>query len=49
MTWLVGVAAIAIDDQNQRLFDQAADTYVVKDGSGRSKTTTATETAEFTR
>lgn len=49
LTWLVGVAAIAIDDQNQRLFDQAADTYVVKDGSSRSRTTTATETAEFTR
>lgn len=30
LTWLVGVAAIAIDDQNQRLFDQFADTYVVK-------------------
>lgn len=30
LTWLVGVAAIAIDEQNQRLFDQFADTYVVK-------------------
>lgn len=30
LTWLVGVAAIAVDDQNQRLFDQFADTYVVK-------------------
>ncbi|MFB6127915.1 MAG: RDD family protein [Halolamina sp.] len=30
LTWLVGVAAIAVDDQNQRLFDQLAETYVVK-------------------
>lgn len=29
LTWLVGMAAIAVDDQNQRLFDQLADTYVV--------------------
>jgi uncharacterized RDD family membrane protein YckC len=31
LTWIVGIAAIAIDDQNQRLFDQFADTYVVRD------------------
>lgn len=31
LTWLVGIAAIAIDDQNQRIFDQFADTYVVAD------------------
>lgn len=30
LTWLVGIAAIAIDTQNQRLFDQLADTYVVR-------------------
>ena len=30
-TWLVGIAAIAIDDENQRVFDQLADTYVVAD------------------
>lgn len=29
LTWLVGVAAIAVDDRNQRLFDQVAGTYVV--------------------
>ena len=28
LTWLVGMAAIAIDDRNQRLFDQIAGTYV---------------------
>lgn len=33
-TWLVGMAAIAMNDDNQRLFDQAADTYVVADGNG---------------
>lgn len=31
LTWLVGVVAIAIDDENQRVFDQLADTYVVAD------------------
>lgn len=31
LTWIVGIAAIATDDQNQRLFDQFADTYVVRD------------------
>lgn len=30
LTWIVGIAAIAIDDQNQRLFDQFAETYVVR-------------------
>lgn len=30
LTWIVGIAAIAIDDRNQRLFDQVADTYVVR-------------------
>lgn len=30
-TWLVGMAAIAVNDDNQRLFDVAADTYVVRD------------------
>lgn len=39
LTWLVGVAVIAMDEQNQRLFDQAAATYVVKDGHGGSATT----------
>ena len=31
LTWLVGMAAIAIDNQNQRLFDRAAATYVVRE------------------
>lgn len=34
LTWLVGMAAIAMDDRNQRLFDQAAETYVVRDTDG---------------
>ena len=33
-TWLVGMAAIAVNDQNQRLFDKASDTYVVRDTEG---------------
>ncbi|MFW5911327.1 MAG: RDD family protein [Halolamina sp.] len=47
LTWLVGIAAIAIDEQNQRLFDMAADTYVVRDGSSPKLTTDRRE--EFTR
>ena len=31
LTWLVGMAAIAIDDDNQRVFDEVAGTYVVRD------------------
>lgn len=30
-TWLAGMAAIAVNEDNQRLFDKAADTYVVRD------------------
>ncbi|WP_435116868.1 RDD family protein [Halolamina sp. C58] len=36
LTWLVGMAAIAIDDQNQRLFDGVAGTYVVRDTGRKS-------------
>ncbi|MBP1985707.1 RDD family protein [Halolamina salifodinae] len=48
LTWLVGIAVIAMDEQNQRLFDQAAATYVVKDGSS-APATTAKRSPEFTR
>ena len=48
LTWLVGMAAIAIDDRNQRLFDQVAVTYVVKD-SGSGPALTAERKDEFTR
>jgi uncharacterized RDD family membrane protein YckC len=34
LTWLVGMAAIAMDDRNQRLFDRAAETYVIRDTGG---------------
>ncbi|GAB7095546.1 hypothetical protein JCM30237_27000 [Halolamina litorea] len=30
-TWLVGMATIAVNDDNQRLFDKASDTYVIRD------------------
>lgn len=30
LTWIVGIAAIAISDRDQRLFDQLAETYVVR-------------------
>ncbi|MBP1985706.1 RDD family protein [Halolamina salifodinae] len=30
-TWFVGMVAIAANDDNQRLFDELADTYVVRD------------------
>jgi len=47
LTWLVGMAAIAMDDQNQRLFDQAAGTYVVSDAGGGVGSAQRRE--EFTR
>lgn len=46
-TWLVGMAAIAIDERNRRLFDQAASTYVVRDASGPRLTEQRRE--QFTR
>ena len=48
LTWLVGLAAIAIDDQNQRLFDRAAETYVVRD-AGSGPNLTDERRGEFTR
>ncbi|WP_053947527.1 RDD family protein [Halolamina sediminis] len=47
LTWLVGMAVIAMDGQNQRLFDRAAGTYVVSDvGVGAGS---AQRREEFTR
>ena len=47
LTWLVGMATIAMDDQNQRLFDRAAGTYVVSEAGAGAGSTQRRE--EFTR
>ncbi|WP_255152571.1 RDD family protein [Halorarius halobius] len=46
LTAAVGLAAIAIDDRNQRLFDQVAGTYVVEASPGHASALSQSRSAD---